>query len=59
VHDQLSKQAGQGKRQREPGQTKHASGRSLASGLLKATDAHTVYMNSILTFPLLGRIPLK
>lgn len=49
LHDQLSKQATQGKRQREPGQTERAAGRSLASGMLKATNAHAVYMNCILT----------
>lgn len=49
LHDQLSKQATQGKRQREPGQTEHAAGRSLASGILKATSAHAVYMNCMLT----------
>lgn len=49
VHGQLGKQAGRGKRQREPGQTKHALNRSLASGVLEATNTHTIYMNCILT----------
>lgn len=49
LHDQLSKQAVKGKRRQEPGQTKHPSGRSLASGTLKVTNGQTDYVNCNLT----------